>query len=344
MKYIILVLFGFGIIPAFAEGQYSESFPTIFYPPNICAVEFDGEWIQKSVVEEFLEEARISAAEWEVKLKNAEHSRNNHHLWEVEFEKISLDEIDSFDYSLCDIIIQFEEKPEKPSEYFTVLGDAITEHDQTIITVYYAKIATCQTEDDRYFYYDPCYLEWPRTPGQIGTVIRHELGHAFGLGHYYSESDSVNQNWASGTSPSPSVMVIFTSDNPQTQQIRDIDIAKLHSIYGGFGFKSGFQLQSESEIIQNQTNVEEFEFPQWVKKNAKKWSEGKANDEIIFGVLDYFVISEMVSVPVPEGLAKPESKVPQWFKNTAGWWADGLIQDEQFFAGIEFLVEKNIIS
>ncbi len=350
---IAAILFVSGFLTVSAEsGEYGRSYAAILHTPNICAVEFENEWVIESTVKEFTDQAKVSVQEWEVKLKGQELLRKNHHLWDIDYTLISLEQKDTFDFTKCDIVIQFKDKPDDPNEYYSVLGYAESLDDRTLITIYYAKIATCQTEDETYFYYDPCYLDFPRTPAQVGSIIRHELGHAFGLGHYYSESESVNLNWSTGKIPAPSVMVIFSAENAKLQQIRDIDIQKLHAIYGGHGFKSGklFDIaDSNLTSIQNTTNQNStantmIHFPDWMKKNAQSWAAGQADDQVIFGVVEYLQIQNILEYPqIPEGLVKPSQAIPQWYKNTADWWSQGLISDEEFINGLVFLLEKKIL-
>jgi hypothetical protein len=67
-------------------------------------------------------------------------------------------------------------------------------------------------------------------------VIRHEFGHALGLGHYISDDNNINLKWARGEATAPSIMVIFSHEVASENKIHPIDIEKVISLYGPDGF------------------------------------------------------------------------------------------------------------
>jgi len=124
-----------------------------------------------------------------------------------------------------------------------------------------------------------------------------------------------------------------------------------------------FRQDSAPKEIEKSTTVEpesfddELNIPDWIKNNARWWSEGAiADNDFTSGI--QFMIKEniMVISDLPEEVTQMELKdekramglerdknVPDWVRSNAGWWADGLISDDDFISGIKYLVEQGII-
>jgi len=87
------------------------------------------------------------------------------------------------------------------------------------------------------------------------------------------------------------------------------------------------------------------EVPEWVKNNAKWWSEGQVGDSDFISGIQYLIKEKIIDIPdLPEQASgTAEEKIPGWIKNNAGWWADGQISEHDFVSGIKYLVENGII-
>jgi len=105
-------------------------------------------------------------------------------------------------------------------------------------------------------------------------------------------------------------------------------------------------------MIQKQERV-----PEWIKNNAKWWSEGAIADNDFTSGIQFMIKENIMVIPdLPEEVTQMELKdekramgmereqnVPDWVRNNAGWWADGLISEDDFVNGIKYLVEQGII-
>lgn len=82
-------------------------------------------------------------------------------------------------------------------------------------------------------------------------MIRHEFGHALGLGHYEADDPDINTQWSEGLSPSPSIMVPIVFQNSKEMKIMPMDIDKVILLYGSDGFHGAadeIELFSQNKI------------------------------------------------------------------------------------------------
>jgi hypothetical protein len=97
------------------------------------------------------------------------------------------------------------------------------------------------------------------------------------------------------------------------------------------GFKKGWAPDENSR------------FPNWLKNNAKSWSEDKITKEEFVSAIKYMINFEMIDIPISDFKSAWEVTVPDWVKHIAGWWGDEKISDLEFSKSIQFLLENKII-
>jgi len=249
LKYIIIIALIFSIlliqnIPQSLayEVEYEVHGPRISGIPTVCTIEPDpaqDEYLTEYYVEKILTNTRHAIGEWETQLKHKVIYEKNKANWEINYVKVPLEEQDKFDYDTCTVFITFEPKPQDKSKWFSYIGESQYEAGntgRTTMITYYAGIQFCRSQDSKFYYYDPCYTDRPRTFNQIATSVKHEFGHALGLGHYISDDNAINLKWARGGVPSPSIMAIFSHQVTKQNTIHTIDIDTVYSLYGEGGF------------------------------------------------------------------------------------------------------------
>ena len=316
---------------------YEVDTPLRSGPPLVCVFEPDYEKdsnISKGIASLMLSETRGAIDHWENLLKERERSRTDQQKWEITYKEISLKDQQSFDITPCSVLIKFAPVPHLQDDWLTHLGTAEYRDDEfgdfRLIYVFYNEISSCETHRDAYYiYYEPCYSSSVIKDVQIGNTVRHEFGHALGLGHYFADDEELNQQWSTLQVSPPSIMVIFSPTIMEEQEIRQIDIDTVRGIYGKTGFLQISEQQAES-------------IPNWIRNNAKWWSTNQIPDQDFTKGLEYLIKQGIMKIP-PTSKSSTATEIPKWIKNNAAWWAEGKISDNDFIQGIQWLVSNGII-
>ncbi|MDE1770880.1 MAG: hypothetical protein KGI28_10080, partial [Thaumarchaeota archaeon] len=83
--------------------------------------------------------------------------------------------------------------------------------------------------------------------------------------------------------------------------------------------------------------------PQWIKNNAKWWSQGQLADGDFEKGIEYLIDQKIIPIPSQNQTTSGAQQVPTWVKNIAGMWADGKISDNDFLKGVGYLVQIGLI-
>ena len=204
--------------------------------------------LKKNELKKFDTQTKSSVDEWEIHLKNKV-SKSNWSNWEINHKHLNYDKLDSDSILNCDVVVMFAKTPPNLA-FWGILGLAMSDYEtgKTLVEIYYSIPELCdsgerQREGDViYIIQIPCYGDMMLSD-HLGGVIRHELGHTFGLGHYKSSNENVTLDWNKGLSPTPSIMVEISYENSDELRIAPKDIDKLFDIYG----EDGFFLNSQEE-------------------------------------------------------------------------------------------------
>ena len=239
---ILAVLIAFNVQTSFGYSVTFEDWgKRIKEIPLVCIMEptnENHEYLTKKFTERLMKETQWSIGEWESLLKQSERTRDKS-MWTINQIVIPLEEQKEFEYDKCYIFINFKDKPELEKDWYKVLGETQYEQGDTgrsDITIYYTEIEFCRTEDSKFYYFDPCYVDATRLMQQMRSVVKHEFGHALGIGHYVTDDAELNIRWARGQITSPSIMSVFTHQNFNDNKISPMDVKKVISLYGKNGF------------------------------------------------------------------------------------------------------------
>jgi hypothetical protein len=298
----LIVLIAFNIQTSFGYSvTYEDWGNRIKELPLVCILEpthENNKYFTEKFVGRLMDETRKSIDEWELQLKASERSRDKS-MWEINQILIPFDNQKIFEHDTCNIFIHFKDKPELESDWYKILGKTQYELNDTgrsDIIIYYAGIELCVTDDEKYYYYDPCYGESSRLIQQLRSAIKHEFGHALGLGHYISDDSKVNISWAQGHTTAPSIMAVFTHQNLNENIITPEDIKKVISIYGKEGFLRGQIIQPT--FYSFESSLAEFIIP---------------DSDFLIGSLNGTIYKEKVitGVPVEIKITKPDGVIEE---------------------------------
>ena len=278
----VILIFPIIIHQSFA---YTIEYESIGYKlkqnPTICAIEPSNPNLSDKEIEKLFDQTRIAVSEWEVQLQSAVIYQKNKDFWEINYEEIKQDEIDAS--ANCEIKIFYYNKPEIPLLEHIALGvaelDPLT--DTWDVKIYYSEIKLEKKSDTKYYWYEPYYTDNLKTQQELGTTIRHEVGHALGLGHYTADDVLVSLEWSKGKRPAPSIMVPFHAEFSDEQKIVPLDIDKLRSIYGENGFTT-FSDVDEFETYKAQMFIEKDYFDDGLSYSEKYLKNNPSDEEMLY--------------------------------------------------------------
>jgi len=84
--------------------------------------------------------------------------------------------------------------------------------------------------------------------------------------------------------------------------------------------------------------------PNWIKKNAGWWANGKIGDHAFVSGIQYLIKENILQIPNTQEGSKNVRNIPVWVKHIAGFWAEDEISDSEFLKSIPYLVETKLIA
>lgn len=239
---LIVIVSSLGVNSAFsAEIKYEPNGVELRHNPTICSIQPVDPDLTKNELEKFDTQTQSAIDEWEQRLKDRA-GKKNWSNWEINHRHFTYDKINSDSILACDVVVMFSKTP-LTLDFWNILGLAMSDYytGKTLIEIYYSVPELCDSGERKrvgdtiYIFQEPCYGDM-MVSDQLGGVIKHEMGHGFGLGHYMSTDEDVTLEWNQGLSPTPSIMVQTSYENSDELRISTKDIDKLNDIYGNDGF------------------------------------------------------------------------------------------------------------
>ncbi len=360
---IIILLSASFISQSFADGFQPPLFKWS-YKPTICVFEqSDSQFL--GLGQKMFIETKNAVLDWQTKLNGG----NANGPWNLNLVDIPYLQTNSYDATNCDISVYFKPSPENSDEKFNEAGVTVYKNFPKIsVTIYYLGIGlkeqykTFWQNGTLYYTYEPIpyFTGYLASQPQLDMTIRHELGHALGLGHYIVTDQELTRI-VQGSQDMPSIMVTTVFTYGVTHfDITPLDVKEVQSIYGTAGMPTKplqpitYNLtrniipttvynttQPTTPLTPTATPIPS-QLPAWIKNIARWWSQGQVSNGELAGAMGYLIQKGILKVPsTPITIAS--SSIPSWVTTNAGYWAEGKISDYEFIRGIQYLISAGII-
>jgi hypothetical protein len=279
--------------------------------PLICSFEPTPSKSDTVKKQTLLSEAEYSVIDWDQKLNEG---LGKHPVWILTHRVIPISEqYDSKFYSNCDVVIRYITSYSEDAVHYNLYKGGITTFDYNTNKAYIKIFFSVMN------------------PYELGNTIRHEIGHAMGLGHYTVTSDEQLRIYAGSEDP-PSIMSPYVTAN-NYYSISPVDVNEVKRIYG----LGGFHLANN--VIVNST------IPLWVKNDAIDCCSAQRGMYIVDSILlRDMTVTGLVksSASVFDGGVDSTHSLRYQFNNyfkdyIVGDWINGTISDKQFLSRMQSL-------
>lgn len=203
------------------EDPYEIQSNRFISKPTVCVVEPNRDSLSIPTIKSIMKESKISIYDWIFPLQEKSSNKNK---WAINYLEIS--DKKSFDFSSCSVVINF--KNEINAKTLSNLGTHQYIDGTSYITIFY-KTNECVQKTKL-----PCKTNTTALITKIGSTLRHEFGHALGLGHYNADK-SQNKEWFEHPETAPSIMLAY-SKGTKYERVTPSDVDKMVEIYENSGF------------------------------------------------------------------------------------------------------------
>jgi hypothetical protein len=299
---------------AYATNDFDQVNWRLSHNPLICSLEptpSESDTVKKQTL---LNEAEYSIIDWNQKLNDG---LGKHPVWILTHKVIPISEqYNSKFFSNCDVIIRYITSYSEDAAHYGLYKGGVTTFDHNTNKAYIKIFFSDTTQDE------------------LGNTIRHEIGHAMGLGHYHVTTDE-QFRIKTGSEDSPSIMDPYVTAN-RYYSINPVDVNEIKRIYGVDGFHSTNNIPFSSSI------------PTWIQNDAIDCCSTNRGLYVVDSVLlrDMTVtgLIQPKSSLFDDGLDSTHSLRYQFvdhFKDSiVEGWINGTFSDKQFIYKMQDLLDQ----
>lgn len=299
---------------AYATSGFEQVNWRLSHNPLICSFEPTPSKSDTMKKQTLLDESRYSVIDWNQKLNEG---LGKHPVWILTQKVIPIsDQHDSKSYSNCDVIIRYITSYSEDATHYDLYKGGVTTFDYSTNKAY---IKIFYSEMSQY---------------ELGNAVRHEIGHAMGLGHYTISPDE-QARIKTGSEDSPSIMNShITSTN--FYSINPVDVNEVKRIYGLDGFHGANHVTVSSTI------------PSWIKSDAIDCCSTSRGwyvvDSVLLRDMTITGLIQSKDATFGDGLDSTHSLRYQFVDNfkdhIAASWVNGTISDKLFLSRMQDLLDS----
>ena len=246
----------------------------------------------------------------------------------------------------CNITIHYLPHPTSSENYpIDVTGATTLNADNTaLIEVFYNDVAV----DDQGSYY---FLDSLGPDYQLHWTIKHELGHAFGLGHYIVSDNSTIASIMIPKIPLPYTVPDDAGVITPQPVITTGDAVQLKSLYPNGFSDLGSQQVNSSEPSVPSPEMSSSDVGYWIPQIRNYFENSTNNPDSndysvnVLELVDVFDSKHLTSIPDPVGNQTGiqfRMYMQPWLANDVSFWASGEISDSDLASAMQYLYNNGM--